>query len=304
MAHLRGVYVVMVTPFDENERIDYGAYERNIEWLLERGVVGVIPLGSTGEVASLTHEERLEVAEFVLKKVNGRVPVIVGSTAETTAQTIAYTKHAKDHGAAAVLILPPYYHKPLPEEIVHHYKTIASAVDIPIMLYNNPGTCGVDVQLDTVQELAKIENVQYIKESTGDLKRIRDIIRTCGDDISGFCGSEELALESFLVGAQGWVCVAGNAVPQLTQALFDAVVEENDLAKAREIYEVILPLCHELEASGKLVQVIKYSMSLMGAEGGKVRAPRLPVDPEYAKRLDAIMADIKGYMVEKGYIKN
>jgi len=300
MKKLYGVYVVMVTPFDENENIDYDAYAKNIEWYLERGVAGLLPLGSTGEVASMTREERLEVAEFVLEKVAGRVPVCVGTTAETTAQTIEFTQHAKDHGASGVLILPPTYHKPLPEEIMYHFETIAKAVDIPIMIYNNPGTAGVDISLEMVQRLAKLDNIQYIKESTGDLKRIRDIIRFIGDDIVGFCGSEELPFESFLAGAQGWVCVAGNAVPRLTDALFKAVVEEKDLEKAKEISEAILPLCSELERSGKLVQVIKYCMEKMGAVGGYVRAPRQPITAKEAQRLDLIVADLVKFMEEKG----
>ncbi len=289
MKELRGTFVVMVTPFNENEGVDFDRLEKNLEWYLENGVHGVLPLGSTGEIASLSEKERLKIAEFVVKKVAGRVSVCVGATAETTKKTIEYTKHAQNIGADGVLILPPYYFNPLQEEIIYHFNNIADSVDIAVMIYNNPGTCGVDVELDTVLKLAEKGNIQYIKESTGDIKRLREIERLSQGKIITFCGSEELVLESFFLGAQGWVSVIGNILPKKSAKIFEAAVIKKDYKAARKIYNSILPLCIELESSGQLVQVVKYCMNKVGAYGGTFRAPRIPLSEEHCKKIDRML---------------
>jgi 4-hydroxy-tetrahydrodipicolinate synthase len=289
---LRGTFVVMVTPFDENEAVDFNAIEQNIEWYLENKVHGIIPLGSTGEFSTLTEEERIKIAEFVIKKVNKRVPVCISTTANTTGKTIEYTKHAASIGADAVLILSPYYFNPLQDEILYHFETIADNVDIPIMVYNNPGTSGVDIELETVLKLAEKENIQYIKESTGDITRLREIERLSRGKITTFCGSEELVVESFFLGAQGWVSVIANAFPRKSAEIFEAAVLNNDYQRAKEVYYQILPICNELEQSGKLVQVIKYCMDKRGAIGGNYRSPKRPLDKEYLQKLDRLIEKI------------
>lgn len=286
---LKGTFVVMVTPFDENQNINFKAMEENIEWYIEKGAHGLIPLGSTGEMASLTEKERYKIAEFVVKIVNNRLPVCISTTAETTAKTLEYTQHAEKLGADAVLILPPYYFNPLQEEIIYHYETISDAVSIPIMIYNNPGASGVDIQLETVLKLAEKKNIKYIKESTGDIIRLREIERLSHGNIITFCGSEELVFESFFLGAQGWVSVIGNALPELSSAIYDESVINKNYKRAQEIYNVILPLCIELEESGKLVQVVKYCMDRRGANGGNFRSPRLPLSKEYCKKIDRLL---------------
>jgi 4-hydroxy-tetrahydrodipicolinate synthase len=286
---LKGVFVVMVTPFDKSQNINFKAMEENIEWYIEKGAHGLIPLGSTGEFASLTEKERYEIAEFVVKIVNNRLPVCIGTTAETTTKTIEYTRHAEKIGADAVLILPPYYYNPVQEEIIYHYETISDAVNIPIMIYNNPGTSGVDIQLETVLKLAEKENIKYIKESTGDIIRLREIERLGHGNIITFCGSEELVFESFFLGAQGWVSVIGNALPELSSAIYQETVINKNYKRAQEIYHVILPLCIELEESGKLVQIVKYCMDRRGVNGGNFRSPRLPLSKEYCKKIDRLL---------------
>lgn len=286
---LKGTFVVMVTPFDENQNINFKAMEENIEWYIEKGAHGLIPLGSTGEMASLTEKERYEIAEFVVKVVNNRLPVCISTTAETTTKTIEYTQHAKKIEADAVLILPPYYFNPLQEEIIYHYETISDAVNIPIMIYNNPGTSGVDIQLETILKLAEKENIKYIKESTGDIIRLREIERLSNGNIITFCGSEKLVFESFFLGAQGWVSVISNALPELSSAIYEETVINKNYKRAQEIYNVILPLCIELEDSGKLVQIIKYCMDRRGANGGNFRSPRLPLNKEYCKKIDRLL---------------
>jgi 4-hydroxy-tetrahydrodipicolinate synthase len=296
LKELKGTFVVMVTPFDENQNINFKAMEENIEWYIEKGAHGLIPLGSTGEMASLNKEERYEIAEFVVKVVNNRLPVCIGTTAETTAQTIEYTRHAQKIGADAVLILPPYYFNPVQEEIIYHYETISDAVNIPIMIYNNPGASGVDIQLETVLKLAKRENIKYIKESTGDIIRLREIERLNQGNIITFCGSEKLVFESFFLGAQGWVSVISNALPELSAAIYEETVINKNYIRAKEIYNAILPICIELEDSGKLVQIVKYCMDRRGMNGGNFRSPRLPLSKEYCKKIDKLLEKAIGFM--------
>ena len=186
------------------------------------------------------------------------------------------------------MILPPYYFNPLQEEMVNHYSLIDQEVNIPVMVYNNPGVTGVDIQLETVLEISKMENINYIKESTGDITRLRDI-ENGTDDIITFCGCDELALESFFAGAQGWVSVISNAFPGLSAELFEVSVDQKDYEKAREIYAKLLPFCKELEGSGKLVQIIKYLMDKRGAIGGFSKQPKLPLTKEDKYRLDQLL---------------
>ena len=293
---LKGTFVVMVTPFDKNQNINFKALEENIEWYIEKGAHGLIPLGSTGEMASLTEKERYEIAEFVVKVIDNRLPVCICTTAETTEKTLEYTRHAEKIGADAVLILPPYYYNPIQEEIIYHYETIADNVHIPIMIYNNPGASGVDIQLETVLKLAEKENIKYIKESTGDIIRLREIERLSHGNIITFCGSEELVFESFFLGAQGWVSVISNALPELSSAIYEETVINKNYKRAQEICNVILPLCIELEKSGKLVQIVKHCMDKRGVNGGHCRFPRLPLSKEYANKIDGLLEKAIDYM--------
>ena len=288
MAELRGTFAVLATPFNENEGINYSGLEHNINWNLEKGVHGIIPLGSTGEFTTLSKEESKELLNFVIKEVDGRVPIIAGTSADSTAAVIEKSKYAEAQGVDGLLILPPYYFNPLQEEMVNHYSLIDQEVNIPVMVYNNPGVTGVDIQLETVLEISKKENINYIKESTGDITRLRDI-ENGTDDIITFCGCDELALESFFAGAQGWVSVISNAFPGLSAQLFEVSVDQKDYEKAREIYAKLLPFCKELEGSGKLVQIIKYLMDKRGAVGGFSKQPKLPLTKEDKYRLDQLL---------------
>ena len=292
MKELKGTFVVMVTPFTEKEQVDFEGFERNIDFYLENGIHGLLPLGSTGEFASLTEAERFKVVEFVVKKTAGRVPVCVGTATETTAQAIEYSKHALKSGADAVMILQPYYMKPSQEEMIYHFEQIAENVDIPIMLYNNPWTSGVDLELESVLKLAEKENIRYVKESTGDIRRLRDIKNQATEKITTICGWDDLALESFFHGAMGWVSVVANFLPREAAELFEAAVVHNDYQKARKIYNKILPLCIELETCGKLVQLAKYCLSRRKSFGGNVRAPRLPLEKEYCKKIDQMLEEL------------
>jgi len=290
---LRGSFPVMITPMNQDESVDYGGLRDNIEFYLSQGAKGLIPLGSTGEFVSLGEEERKRVIEATAEQVNGRVPIIAGTGAETTAETIAYTRHAKENGAAAAMVIQPYYCKPLQEEMYEHFAAIARAVDIPIMVYNNPWTSGVDMSEDTVIRLARdFENIAYIKESTGDIKRLRNILMATEGCLKAFCGWDDLVIESWQAGAIGWVSVAGNVVPRMVTDLFDLVVERGEMDEGWVLYKRLIPFCRFLEESGKLVQITKAAMDKIGQAGGPARRPRLPLTAEQERKLDALLTEL------------
>jgi 4-hydroxy-tetrahydrodipicolinate synthase len=289
MNGFEGVYVVIVTPFRPNGEVDYAGIRKNVEWLVAQGVHGIVALGSTGEFASLEDQEKTEVAEAALEAVGGRVPVLVGATAETTDKAIAYARQAKQMGAAGVLVLPSYYYTPNQDEIHVHYRRLSESVEIPIMVYNNPWSSKVDIKPVTVARLAELPNVACIKESTGDIKRITEIRTLTEDRITVFCGWEDLAYESFLMGAKGWVCVIGNIMPKQAVALFDSVAVHGDLQRGWELYKEMLPVLRYLEYEGKTQQTLKYVLDKKQLAGGSCRGPRLPLREEDEHRIDALV---------------
>ncbi|RAN78238.1 4-hydroxy-tetrahydrodipicolinate synthase [Bacillus sp. SRB_331] len=295
MQKIKGAFPVLITPMDEFQEIDWKGVKQNVNYFIEQKVAGIIINGSTGEFVSLSKEERFNMVETVLKEVDSRIPVIVGTAAETTKETIEYTKHAEAHGADCALIINSYYCKPKEEEIYFHFKEISNAVNIPIMLYNNPFTSGVDMSTELMLRIGKeCENVTHIKESSGDIRKARDLVRQGEGAFQVFCGSEDLVMESYLVGASGWVSVAGNTVPGLVTKMYEHF-QNGELEKAWEMNDAILPLCEFLEGSGKYVQIVKRSMELHGQVGGPSRYPRLGLTEEEDQKLQAILLEIAAH---------
>ncbi len=294
MQKIKGAFPVLITPMDEFQEINWDGVKQNVNYFIEQKVAGIIINGSTGEFVSLSKEERFKMVETVLKEVDGRIPVIVGTAAETTKETIEYTKYAEAYGADCALIINSYYCKPKEEEIYFHFKEISNAVNIPIMLYNNPFTSGVDMSTELMLRIGKeCGNVTHIKESSGDIRKARDLVRQGEGAFQVFCGSEDLVMESYLVGATGWVSVAGNIVPGLVTKMYEHF-QNGELEKAWEINDAILPLCEFLEGSGKYVQIVKRSMELHGQAGGPSRYPRLGLTIEEDQKLQTILSRING----------
>lgn len=291
MEKLEGTFVVLATPFDKNHQINFNGLKANINWYIQEGVHGIIPLGSTGEFTTLSTKEKKEILNFVVDIVSERVPICAGVSADSTAQVIEKAKFAQSIGVNGLLILPPYYFNPLQEEVIEHFNLINKEVNIPVMIYNNPGVTGVDIQLETVLEIAENNNIKYIKESTGDITRLREIERNQEGKITTFCGCDELALESFFAGARGWVSVISNAFPKEASQLFELVVFDNNYIEARKLYNKLLPFCIELEKSGKLVQVIKYLMDKRGICGGYSRPPKLPLTVNHKEKIDKMIEE-------------
>jgi len=285
-----GVYVVVCTPFTEGDAVDEGILWRHIRFLLESGVHGVIPTGSTSEFASLTEAERKNILDITLDEVGGRVPVVAGTAAVSTRDTIMYSQYAEKAGVDGVMIVPPYYCHPTEREIFHHYEAVAKSIHLPIMVYNNPWTSGVDMQPALLARLATIENVAYVKESSGDMRRVSEIMRLCGNRLTVLCGADNLALEMLAVGVPGWVAAPANAIPRQCVQLYELVAVKKDLDKARELYLKLLPYFTALE-SGQFVQYVKASLEILGRPIGAPRRPLLrPAEEDYRKLEEILRA--------------
>ena len=274
MKRFRGTYTVMITAFDTDGAVDLDAQARFTDWQIREGIHGLIPLGSTGEFLSMTAAERREVAKCVVETSAGRVPVLIGAGAERTEDAIDNALMAEDIGADGIMVIPPFYSTPTEAELVRHYERIAGAVSIPVMLYNNPATANVDLTPPLVARLSEIEGVDYIKESTMDVTRVRDILDLCGDRMCVFGGI--MGYESFCNGAEGWVAVGSNVMPRAFARLFELTADESDHTAARKLYAEILPVIR-LVGGHRYVTASKAALAMMDRSVGGPRTPRLPL---------------------------
>lgn len=282
----RGTYTVMITPFDREGRPDLDALAAFTEWQIAEGIHGLIPLGSTGEFLSMTEAERDAVAGCVIDTAAGRVPVLVGTGAEWTEDAVRASRRAQTMGADGVMIIPPFYSTPSEDELVAHYTTIAAGLSIPIMLYNNPATANVDLTPPVISRLAAIEGVDYVKESTMDVTRIRDILEFCGDRMTVFGGI--MGFESFVAGAQGWVSVGSNIMPREFSQLFELTADAKDYDRARALYREILPVIR-MVGGHQYVTATKAALEMMGRRVGSPRAPRLPADAAARAQISQVL---------------
>lgn len=285
----KGVFTALVTPMQDDGAVDYDALENFVNYMIDEGIHGIIPLGSTGEFYALTYEERAKVMEATIKAVAGRVPVVVGTNDSSTAAVIENSKRAEAAGADGLLIAPPYYSLPTPDELFEHFKAVDAAVGIPIMLYNYPGRAGVDMEPEFIERLADLPNVKYVKESTGDVTRVSELIRRCGDRLDIFAGGDTVALESFVLGAKGWVGGIANVIPAEHVKLYNLAVEEQDFVAAREYYYEILPQLDKVENSGKYTQFVKAGCAIKGHPVGSPRMPLMPASAEEIADLKTVL---------------
>lgn len=275
MAPFRGTYTVLITPFTaDGKSVDVPALKTLVNWQIEQGIHGLIPLGSTGEFLSMTREERQLVTETCVKTAAGRVPVLIGTGAEWTDECVALSKEAQELGADGVMIIPPYYSCPTEDELFEHYRRVGEAISVPIMVYNNPATANVDLTPSIVARLSRIDNCQYIKESTLEVTRVRDIIELCGDRMTVFAGI--LGYESFWLGAQGWVAVCSNLIPGMSARLFELVADAKDVDQALALYKKMLPIVKWV-GGHRYVAASKDALAMMGLPVGAPRPPRLPL---------------------------
>lgn len=283
----RGSYTVMVTPFNASSELDEPALRRLVDWQIERGTHGLIPLGSTGEFLSLTHAERSRVAEIVVEQAAGRVPVLVGSAAEWTDEAVKLSRAAEAAGADGLMIIPPYYSSPSDDEVYTHFARIGSAISIPIMVYNNPFTSNVDLSPELLARLSTIDAVRYVKESSGDVGRVARIHDLTDGRMTVFAGYKPW--ESLRAGAQGYVSVFANIAPDLSAKLFDVTTSEQAIGPGSDLNDKITPLLDAI-AGDLYVSATKAALNLIGQPVGDPRPPRLPLPEKHREALTEVLS--------------
>jgi 4-hydroxy-tetrahydrodipicolinate synthase len=289
-AKFHGIISYPVTPFHAHDgSVDIATLDRLIDRLVESGSHGIAPLGSTGESAYLQDGEWDEVAEASIKRVAKRLPVIVGISDLTTKSAVRRAKFAETAGADAVMVLPVSYWKLGEAEILRHYAAIADAIDLPIMVYNNPATSGVDMQPELIAKLAReIDSITMVKESTGDIQRMHRIMQLSDGRLPFFNGSNPLALEAFAAGAAGWCTAAPNLAPHLPMKLYEAC-RNGDMAHARAVFYELLPLLQFI-LKGGLPTTVKAGLALQKLPVGLPRLPLSPLDATGTNALQKILS--------------
>lgn len=271
---LRGSLVALVTPF-KNGQVDVDTLKKLVEWHIEQGTHGLVPVGTTGESPTLTHEEHEMVVTETVKAAAGRVPVVAGAGSNNTAESLRHMKHAKAVGADAALVVTPYYNKPTQEGLYAHFATLHDAVELPIVIYNIPPRSVVDMSPKTMGELAKLPRIIGVKDATGDLSRVSQQRITCGVDFLQISGEDATAHGFNAQGGVGCISVTANVAPALCSALQSACLA-GDYAKALEIQDRLMPLHQAVFTEPGLVGV-KFAMSELGFCSDEVRLPLTPL---------------------------
>ncbi|HOP46770.1 MAG TPA: 4-hydroxy-tetrahydrodipicolinate synthase [Desulfobacteraceae bacterium] len=285
----KGSIVAIVTPFKEGA-FDEESYRDLIEFQIENGTSAIVPCGTTGESATLNFEEHHKVIKVAIDAVKGRVPVIAGTGGNSTSEAIELTRHAKEAGADASLQVTPYYNKPTQEGLFQHYKAIASAVSFPQVLYNVPGRTGVNMLPETVARLSELPEIQAIKEASGNLVQMAEIINLAGDKIDLLSGDDNITLPVLSIGGKGVVSVVANIVPADTAEMVNAW-GKGDVEKASGLYYKLFPLCRAMFYETNPIPV-KTSVALMG----KIRLEfRLPLVPMSSSNLEKLKEALKDY---------
>ena len=288
MSIFRGAFVAIVTPFIDGQVDEQGLIDL-IEFHIANGTNGIVPCGTTGESATLSHEEHHRVVKLTVKTVNGRVPVVAGSGSNSTSEAINLTRHAKDAGVDGVLMVSPYYNKPSQEGLYQHYKAVAEAVDVPIILYNVPSRTSSNILPQTVARLAQIDNIVGIKEATADLNQISEVIRLCPADFSVLSGDDFTSMQTVLIGGTGVISVTSNVAPRDMAEMMEAALA-GDVAKAKQMHYKLFPLMQAMFYDTNPVPA-KKSLELMGkVKSGTPRLPLCSIDDDSLGRLKGALS--------------
>ncbi|ELY51531.1 4-hydroxy-tetrahydrodipicolinate synthase [Natronococcus jeotgali] len=286
-----GVFPAMCTPFDEDEGIDFETLQTDAQRLEEAGVDGLVPVGSTGESATLTHDEHVEVVEAVIDAVDD-VPVIAGSGSNNTREALELSERSADAGADGLLLISPYYNKPEQQGFVEHYETIADAVDLPQIVYNVPSRTGQNIEPDTAVELASHENIAGYKAASGDLGQIGEVVeRTRDEDFAVLSGDDALTLPVLSVGGTGTISVSANVEPERTCAMVGAALE-GDYERARELHHELGPLFRALFVETNPIPV-KEAMEIRGYGPARMRSPMTRLSAENRELLEDVLAEFE-----------
>ena len=286
---IRGSIIPLITPFRDGD-VDEKAFRALIDWQIEQGSNALIPCGTTGESATLSHDEHKRVTEICIEQAAGRVPVYAGAGSNSTHEAIDFSVHAEHAGADGLLIVAPYYNKPTQEGLYQHFKAISEAVNLPIIVYNIPGRVVVDIQVPTMKRISELRNIEGVKDSTGDVSRISDQRLACGKDFVLLCGDDPLALGMGAHGAVGCISVTANIAPKLC-AEFQGMIAAGDFAGALELHDRLMPLHRALFVESS-PGPIKYAASLMGLCTEEMRLPMVPISAASRDRVKAAMTEV------------
>ena len=284
----KGSIVAIVTPFKDG-KVDEEAYRNLIEAQIEGGTSAIVPCGTTGESATLNISEHNRVIDIAVDAVNKRVPIIAGTGGNSTSEAIELTEHAKKAGADATLQVTPYYNKPSQEGLYRHFKAIAEAVPLPQVLYNVPGRTSLNMAPETVARLAELPEVVAVKEASGNLGQMAEIINLAGDKIILLSGDDNLTLPVLAIGGRGVISVVANIVPRDAADMVNAW-EEGDVQRTRDLFYKLFPLCQAMFFETNPVPV-KTSLALMGRIGGELRLPLAPMSQANLDRLKRVLGD-------------
>ncbi|WP_424003133.1 4-hydroxy-tetrahydrodipicolinate synthase [Haloarcula salina] len=295
----RGVFPAMCTPFEQDGSIDFETLRRDAQRLESAGVDGLVPVGSTGESATLSHDEHIEVVEAVIDAVDD-VPVIAGSGSNNTAEALELSQRSADAGADALLLISPYYNKPEQQGLVDHYTAIADAVDLPQIVYNVPSRTGQNIVPDTAVELSSHPNIRAYKAASGDMNQISEIIeRTRDEDFAVLSGDDGMTLPMLSVGADGCISVAANVEPERTCAMVGAALS-GDYARARDLHHELGPLFRALFVETNPIPV-KEAMRIRGYGPAHVRSPLTRLSDEHLDHLRDVLATLETEDLEDEY---
>ncbi|NNK77478.1 MAG: dihydrodipicolinate synthase family protein [Litoreibacter sp.] len=283
-----GIYTPVITPYHDDFSLNPEALARTIDHLIAAGVHGIIVAGTTGEYYAQSPEERVELMTMASDLIAGRVPVIIGTGAIRTEDSILFAKAAKDAGADALLVATPPYAYPTGREIALHALAVDRAANLPVLLYNYPGRMSVNMDEETLDRLGRSPNFCAIKESSGDPNRLHMLARDY-PHIALSCGMDDQALEFFAWGARSWVCAGSNFAPEAHIALYQACAVEGDFTKGRAIMSAMLPLMRVLEQGGKFIQCIKHGLTLRGIDAGPPRKPLQPLNKDDKRELEEVI---------------
>ncbi|WP_146601420.1 4-hydroxy-tetrahydrodipicolinate synthase [Novipirellula aureliae] len=270
-----GLSVAIITPFADGE-VDYVRLREQLEFQIEAGTRCIVPTGTTGESPTLSHDEHEKVISETIQCVAGRAKVMAGTGSNSTAEALRLTKRAAAEGADATLQVAPYYNKPAQEGFYQHFKAVAEAVDIPVCIYNIPGRCGKEIDVETIQRLAEVPGITMVKEATGKLDQCSAIVGST--DLTVLCGDDSLTLPMMSVGAEGVVSVAGNLIPSDLIRLVEAA-QEGDFLLARKIHHQLFSLCQNMLSLSTNPIPVKAAMQCVGRDTGELRLPMTPLEP-------------------------
>lgn len=283
-----GSMVALVTPFRDG-KVDWRSLEALVDFHIQNGTHGIVPCGTTGESATLSHEEHDQVIEAVIKAVNKRIPVIAGTGSNSTEEAVRLTRASEKAGADGALMISPYYNRPTQEGIYQHYKKVASAVGIPIIVYNIPGRTGSKIEPETLARLAEIKNIAGVKEATGSVDQAIDVIRLCGDNLAVYSGEDSLTFSLMALGGKGVISTVANITPKEMARLCEACLKGN-WENGRELQFKLVPLIRSVFIETNPIPV-KTALSLMGKCGPELRLPLTPMSEGALKKLKQAMTD-------------